>query len=82
MILTKEMAEKAKALIGKDRGLYVRGVCWTLKKASEGAINVYSKPEKFWRGQKQGETLERWPLTPEGDIKRRAFIDSLIGKDL
>lgn len=79
MILTKEMAEKAKEIIAVNRAAgNNRGVCWAFKELN---IDLYDKDDDFWE-RPEDKNFKRWPCTPGGDIKRRAFIDSLIGKDL
>lgn len=79
MILTKEMAEKAKGFINYGFG---NGVCWTVFEASNYKINLYRKWFWFWRKSDFPLRAFKWTKDREGDAKRRAFIDSLIGKDL
>jgi hypothetical protein len=54
MILTREMAEKAKELVGKDRfsDVCVCGVCLAIDAVSGSKIKIYLMPELFWRGNK------------------------------
>lgn len=83
MILTKQMAEKAKALIGPDETDDIPiGVCYSLDVVSDGVMDLVTQPVEFWAEAERPYEPFKWPLTPEGDEKRRIFIDSLIGKDL
>lgn len=76
MVLTKEMAEEAKAMIPS----FCIGVCWAVLVASDNKIDLSEKPVAFWEGSDFPDGAFKWRTSDYG--KRRVFIDSLIGKDL
>lgn len=86
MILTKDLAERAKELVGKSvqSGYKPWGVCAGLWHASKGGIDVFARArdDSFWADADFPTDVYKWNHNEEDIAKRRIFIDSLIGKDL
>jgi hypothetical protein len=81
MILTKKLAERAKALIRTAGPFDTVGVCGAFKTIgipTTGIKGLFPKTRRHLHSN----IGYIWPCTKPGDEKRRIFIDSLIGKDL